>query len=219
MMTYDPNLLRLYIPGGQEVAIVDISQSPPAYLAGGPFPICSPSQQSSCIPTVPPASRSAGDPCKSTTAQTLTIVGVAALPDGSRAYVGAYYTDANDNICPQVTVIDATNNTIETPSIPIPGFSDATNPASPLYYVPNCANTRDTPSVGPLGNGFRFMMGAGGDSTRAYLSSCDGGMVNIIDTSTDAYLVNITAPIGIRPLIPPVLQNPPMNPVFLIAGP
>lgn len=216
VMTYDPNLLRLYIPGAQEVAIVDISQSPPAYLAGGPFPTCLGTQTSSCIPTVPPASRGAGDPCLSTTAQALTIVAVAALPDGSRAYVGAYYTDSNDNICPQVTVINATNNTIETPSIPIPGFPDATNPAS-LYYVPDCTNTRDM--VGPLGSGFRFMMGAGGDSTRTYLSSCDGGLVDIINTQTDAYLVNITAPIGIRQIIPPALQNPPMNPVFLIAGP
>ncbi|MGB7150840.1 MAG: hypothetical protein WBD45_16895, partial [Terriglobales bacterium] len=216
VMTYDPNLLRLYIPGAQEVAIVDISQSPPAYLAGGPFPTCLGTQTSSCIPTVPPASRGAGDPCLSTTAQALTIVAVAALPDGSRAYVGAYYTDSNDNICPQVTVINATNNMIETPSIPIPGFPDATNPAS-LYYVPDCTNTRDM--VGPLGSGFRFMMGAGGDSTRTYLSSCDGGLVDIINTQTDAYLVNITAPIGIRQIIPPALQNPPMNPVFLIAGP
>ena len=206
LMTYDPNLLRLYIPGGQEVAIVDISQSPPAYLAGGPLTIAA----------LSPSARSVGDPCALTSVGTLTVVAVAALPDGSRAYVGAYYTDSNDNICPQVTVIDATNNTIETPSIPIPGFPDATNPTS-LYYVPVCANTRNT--VGPLGSGFRFMMGAGGDSTRAYLSSCDGGLVDIIDTSTDAYLVDITAPIGIRPLIPPALQNPPMNPVFLIAGP
>jgi hypothetical protein len=206
IMTYDPNLLRLYIPGGQEVAIIDISQSPPVYLAGGPL----------TIPTVSPSSRSAGDPCALTSPQTLTVFGVAALPDGSRAYVGAYYTDANDNICPQVTVINATNNAIQTPSIPIPGFPDATNPTS-LYYVPDCANTRDV--VGPLGSGFRFMMAAGGDSTRAYLSSCDGGLVDIINTSTDSYLVNITAPIGVRTLIPPALQNPPMNPIFLIAGP
>jgi hypothetical protein len=206
LMTYDPNLLRLYIPGGQEVAIVDISQSPPVYLAGGPL----------TISAVSPSMRSVGDPCKLTSIGTLTVVAVAALPDGSRAYVGAYYTDSNDNICPQATVIDATNNTIETPSIPIPGFPDATNPAS-LYYVPDCANTRDV--VGPLGSGFRFMMGAGGDSTRAYLSSCDGGLVDIINTATDAYLVNITAPIGIRQIIPPALQNPPMNPIFLIAGP
>lgn len=208
MMTYDPNLLRLYIAGMQEVAIVDISQSPPVYLAGGPL----------TIPTVSPSSRSAGDPCALTSPQTLTAFDVAALPDGSRAYVGAYYTDANDNICPQVTVINATNNAIQTPSIPIPGFPDATNPTS-LYYVPDCANTRDTAAIGPVGSGFRFMMAAGGDSTRAYLSSCDGGLVDIINTSTNTYLVNITAPIGIRTVIPPALQNPPMNPVFLIAGP
>lgn len=222
IMTYDPNLLRLYIPGTQEVAIVDISQSPPAYLAGGPIPTCLGTQTSSCIPTVTPGSRSAGDPCQSTSAQALTVVAVAALPDGSRAYVGAYYTDTNGNICPQMTVINATNNTIETPSIPIPGFPDATNPTLPggtknPYYVPNCGNTRDM--VGPLGSGFRFMMGAAGDSTRVYLSSCDGGMVNIINTQTNAYLVNITAPIGIRQIIPPAPQNPPMNPIFLIAGP
>jgi hypothetical protein len=206
IMTYDPNLLRLYIPGAQEVAIVDISQSPPVYLAGGPLPITA----------VSPSLRSAGDPCQLTSIGTLSVVGVAALPDGSRAYVGAYYTDSNDNICPQVTVINATNNAIETPSIPIPGFPDATNPVS-IYYVPNCGNTRDV--VGPLGSGFRFMMAAGGDSTRAYMSSCDGGLVDIINTSTEAYLVSITAPIGIRQIIPPAVQNPPMNPVFLIAGP
>jgi hypothetical protein len=276
IMTYDPNLLRLYIPGGQEVAIVDISQSPPQLIVMIPIP----SFTLLNLPSVP-----------------ATATAAAALPDGSRAYVSSYavlpsqlnvtsisgdgtnanyaYTltaghdltagvgvtvagtqqsgfdgtfivgaivsgtatcpgecfqvpnttalssttvsasGAGSNIFPQVTVVNATSNTVTTTAA-IPGFPDATNPAS-LYYVPDCANTRD--AVGPLGSGFRFMMGAGGDSTRAYLSSCDGGLVDIINTSTDAYLVNITAPIGVRPLIPPALQNPPMNPVFLIAGP
>ncbi len=215
IMTYDPNLLRLYIPGGQQVAIVDISQSPPQYLGGGPIPTCqaSPAAAPLCIPTALPSSRGASDPCSLTSAQTLTVVAVAALPDGSAAYVGAYYDDANDNICPQVTVIDTTSNTIETPSIAIPGFPDATIPilaggAANPYYVPVCATTR-----------FRFMMAAGGDSSRAYLSSCDGGMVNIIDTSTESYLVNLQAPVGVRPPISPSQLNPPQNPVFLIAGP
>jgi hypothetical protein len=44
-------------------------------------------------------------------------------------------------------------------------------------------------------------------------------MVNIIDTSTDTYFLNLNAPIGTRPPIPPNPQNPPQNPVFLIAGP
>ena len=97
------------------------------------------------------------------------------------------------NICPQVTVINATNNTIKTPQITIPGVPG---------YEPFCATTR-----------FRFMMAAGGDSSRAYLSSCDGGNVHIIDTSNDTYIGNLAAPPGSRE------SNPPQNPVFLFAGP
>ena len=205
-MTYDSNLLRLYIPGGQQMAIVDVSQSPPQYLAGGPIPTCDQAPHSSnCIPTVAPSSRGASDPCSLTSAQALTVVAVAALPDGSRAYVGAYYEDANDNICPQVTVVWVTSNTIKT-TVAIPGFPDATNPSS-QYYVPVCATTR-----------FRFMMAAGGDSSHAYLSSCDGGMVNIVDTSSDTYITNLTAPVSSRSVVGSS-QNPPQNPVFLIAGP
>jgi hypothetical protein len=103
------------------------------------------------------------------------------------------------NICPQVTVINATSNTIKTPQITIPGVPG---------YEPFCATTR-----------FRFMMAAAGDSSRAYLSSCDGGNVNIIDTSNDTYIENLPAPIGSRPPIPPSPTNPPQNPVFLFAGP
>ncbi len=62
-------------------------------------------------------------------------------------------------------------------------------------------------------------MAAGGDSSRAYLSSCDGGNVNIIDTSNDTYIENLPAPVGSRPPIPPNPLNPPQNPVFLFAGP
>jgi len=111
--------------------------------------------------------------------------------------VGAYYEDAAANICPQVTVIAAVSNTIKT-SIAIPGF-----PA----YDAFCANTR-----------FRITMAAAGDSSRAYLASCDGGMVNIIDTSSETYVLNLPAPISSR-TVQGNPQNPPENPVFLIAGP
>jgi hypothetical protein len=107
------------------------------------------------------------------------------------------------NVFPQVTVVWATSNTIKT-TVGIPGFPDATNPtyANGQYYAPVCATTR-----------FRIMMAAGGDSSRAYLSSCDGGNVNFIDTSIDSYILNMPAPFGSR------LNNPPQNPVFLFAGP
>ena len=195
-MLYDGNLNRLYIPGGSQLTILDISRSTPVVMTGGPI----------AIPTVAPGSRLVSDPCSLTSAQPLTVAAVAALPDASRAYVGAFYLDASDNICPQVTVIDVASNTIKS-SIAVPGFPNATNPNS-LYFAPVCATTR-----------FRFTMAAGGDSSRAYLASCDGGMVNIIDTSTDTYILNKSAPVGTRPPIPPSLLNPPQNPVFLFAGP
>jgi DNA-binding beta-propeller fold protein YncE len=116
------------------------------------------------------------------------------------------------NIFSQVTAVWTNSNTIKT-TTEIPGFPDATvqtlpnSKASP-YYVSACVTTR-----------FRFMMAAAGDSSRAYLSSCDGGNVNVIDTSTDTYILNIQAPIGTRPPIAPSGLNQPQNPVFLIAGP
>ena len=187
-MLYDGNKNRLYIPGGTQLTILDVSQSTPVVLTGGPI----------AIPTVAPSSRVASDPCSLTSPQTLTVAAVAALPDGSRAYVGAFYEDTTNNInyiCPQVTVVNVANNTLKSP-IAVPGF-----PA----FDALCSTTR-----------FRVTMAAGGDSSRAYLASCDGGMVNIIDTTSDTYVLNLPAPIGVRP---GGQQNLPQNPVFLFAGP
>jgi len=267
-MLYDGHLNRLYIAGGNQLAVVDAAQSVPQLLKSVPIPQ---------IPGVPPVNASA--------------VGVAALPDGSRAYVASVsapqpsqvsisavqgdgttatysytltgghdvtpgmtiaisgintpagfdgtfkinivsgtscdqqvctFQAANttaaaqtsvagagsstiDNLFPQVTVINTSGNTIKT-TVGIPGFPDATVVGSP-FYVPVCVTTR-----------FRFNMAAGGDSSRAYLASCDGGNVNFIDTANDTYLQRLPAPVSDRP---PVNGNqpPPQNPVFMIAGP
>jgi DNA-binding beta-propeller fold protein YncE len=185
-MFYDVNKNRLYIPGGTTLTILDVSGSIPKLLAA------------LTIPTAMPSSRLSFDPCATTAVQTLTVSAVTALPDGSRAYVGAYYEDLSDNICPEVAVIDVPSNTVKT-YFGVPG-----SPAFDEF----CSTTR-----------FRIMMAAAGDSTRAYLSSCDGGNVSLVDTSIDNYILNLAAPIGIRAPIPPNPQNPPQNPVFLIAGP
>jgi len=187
-MVYDGNLNQLYIPGGSQVAIVDVSQSVPATLATIP------------ITAVVAATRSASDPCAATTIATLNTIDVAALPDNTQAYAGTYYEAAVGGvnyICPQVTAINTTSNTPEPPVIAIPGFA---------AYDAFCASTR-----------FRVTMSPGGDSTRAYLASCDGGMVNIIDTSTDSYIENQPVPAGT--LTGTGGQNLPQNPVFLLAGP
>lgn len=196
-MLYDGNLNRLYIPGGGELTILDVSQPTPAVLTGGPI----------AIPTVTPSSRGTADPCVGTSTASLNTVAVAALPDGSRAYVGSYYESAiqgTQYVCPQVTVIDLSSNAIKA-YFAVPGF-----PA----YDALCSPSLPSPRVR-----FRLTMAAGGDSSRAYLASCDGGMVNMIDTATDTYILNLPAPVGARAPIPPDPQNPPQNPVFLLAGP
>jgi DNA-binding beta-propeller fold protein YncE len=198
-IVYDSNRNRLYIAGeavvsgtlGNAVVIVDAAQTTPATIATIP------------ITAVPPANRGADDPCSTTSVATLRTVDVAALPDGSRAYAGSYYEDSQNNICPQVTVIDAVSNTFKS-SIAIPGF-----PAFDDFCSPTLSKRPPR---------FRIMMAAAGDSTRAYLSSCDGGNVNVIDTATDTYLLSLQAPISSR-TVQGQQFNPPQNPVFLIAGP
>jgi hypothetical protein len=185
-MVYDGHLNRLYIPGGNSVAVVDVSQSAPSLLA--------------TVAITEATNRSASDPCATTATVTLNTVTAAALPDGSRAYFGAFYEDSSSppNICPQVTVINTSNNSVKA-VIAVPGSPNSDD---------LCANTR-----------FRFTMAAGGDSSRTYLASCDSGGVNVIDTSTDSFLVNLPGPFSSRPPISPGKQPPPQNPVFLIAGP
>jgi hypothetical protein len=186
-MLYDGNLNRLFIPGASELAILDASQTIPTVINGTPV----------IIPPIGLSARTAaGDPCASTTLPTgVNTVAVTTLPDGSRAYVGSYYETAVqgvNTICPQVTVVDAVSNTIKT-NIAIPGFA---------AFDAFCSTTR-----------LRLTMASAGDSSRAYLGSCDGGNVSIIDTTTDTYVVNLPAPAGSR------LNNPPQSPVFLLAGP
>jgi DNA-binding beta-propeller fold protein YncE len=188
-MVYDGNLNRLYIPEGGQVTIVDTSQSAPALLASVP------------ITAVSPASRSVSDICSQTTVTTLYTVDVTAMPNGLFAYAGTYYEAAVQGvnyICPQVSVINATNYSNQA-TVAIPGFA---------AYDAFCAQP-----VSQGGPRFRLAMAAGGDSSRAYLASCDGGNVNIIDTSNNSYIENQPAPTS-SPNAPAS-----QNPVFLLAGP
>jgi len=272
-MTYDSVLNRLYIPGGTQTTVVDISQQQPQVLS------------TFQISPFPSSQRVQGDVCSTFSSTSVTAAAATSLPDGSRAYIGAFAafevdvnisaatvntqtgittytyslqppgttdllpgmvitisgvtssnevnnisdfdgtfsvltvgggmfqvantptdtyisggTGAAPNVCPQVTVMNATSFSVKSP-IAVPGVPGSSFCADP-------AKTR-----------FRMTMAAAGDSTRAYLASCDGGSVNFIDTSTDTYLLTTPAPASARPPIPPSQQNPPQNPVFMIAGP
>jgi hypothetical protein len=118
------------------------------------------------------------------------------------------------NIFSQVTVVWTTSNTVKT-NVQFPGFPDATDPAT-QYYVPACVVPV---SPTPYRATFRFMMAAAGDSSATYMSSCDGGRVNIVDTSSDTYSNTLLEPVGARQTMPPSPLNLPQNPVFLFAGP
>ncbi len=196
-MVYDVRQNRLYVPSTDlsdtvtpaRLAVIDVSGPQPA----APVLVK--------VSTVPPTARTASDPCATTSATALTAVAAASLPDASRVYLGAYYADGAGNFCPQVTAINTSSDTIKNQTA-VPGF-----PSFAPFSPPICGLTR-----------FRFLMAAGGDSSRVYLSSCDAGNVNLIDTTTDTYLVNLPAPGSSRPPITGT-QPPLQNPVFLFAGP
>jgi hypothetical protein len=103
------------------------------------------------------------------------------------------------NYFPQITVLLTQANTIKT-TIPLPGFPS---------FDHWCSQTR-----------FRYSVAAGGDSSRAYLASCDGGIIDAIRTSDETFYVRIQAPANsLRPIQPPFTDLPPQNSVFVVAGP
>ena len=262
-MTYDGHLNRLYIAGGTQLAVVDVSGSSPASLATVAIPafallnLTSVSANGVAVTALPDGSRAyvasvpssadlvlpsqlsissvSGDGTTATYTYTLTsghdltpgvtitIAGtvtgfdgtfqVSAVVKGTAACPAVCFqvpnattsaatlvtgTASGNNIFPQVTVVNASSNTIKT-NVGVNGF---------LPFDAICATTR-----------FRFAMAAAGDSSRAYLSACDGGNINVIDTANDAFLTGLAAPFSARPPIPPNTEPPPQNAVFLIAGP
>lgn len=262
-MTYDGHLNRLYIAGGSQMAVVDVSAQIPRLLKTVAIPAYSllnlPSVNASAtaVTALPDGSRAyvvsvpsstdlvlpsqltissvSGDGTTATytyalatghdlaPGATISIAGTATGFDGtfqvSRVVSGtaacptACFQVANttsasatpvsgtatgENIFPQVTVVNTSSNTIKT-TLAIAAFPP---------YDTACATAR-----------FRFAMASAGDSSRAYMSACDGGNINVIDTSTDTFITALEAPDSARPPIPPNPQQPPQNPVFLIAGP
>jgi len=119
-------------------------------------------------------------------------VAVAALPDGSRAYVSSASVSGG-NVTSKVTVINAADGSVRT-----------TIPLTTATKV--CASN---PSELPIA--------AAVDSSRVYVGNCDAGNVAIIQTLNDTMLLQMPAPLSASfsttgtPL--------PQNPVFVVAGP
>lgn len=119
-------------------------------------------------------------------------VSVAALIDGSRAYVSSASVNGG-NVTSSVTVINA--------------LSGSVSSTIPITTVPKvCAS-----------NPSELSIAASADSTRVYVGNCDAGNVAIIQTLNDTIVLQMPAPLSAAfsssgtPL--------PQNPVFVVAGP
>jgi hypothetical protein len=189
---YDGNLNRLYItnPVAGTVTILNATADPPTVLA------------TINVTTSPNAHCPAG--CMP--------LSVAALPDGSRAYVASLQcASLTGGTCmtgttatTYVTVISALDNAV-TKTIALP----------PVTALANCASIP-----------FRLSAAAGGDSSRFYVANCDAGSVSIVNTSGDILVANnqgqplaLPAPVSAAAPPPGSTQPPPQNPVFMVAGP
>jgi DNA-binding beta-propeller fold protein YncE len=119
-------------------------------------------------------------------------VSIAALPDGSRAYVSSA-TVSGSAVTSQVVVINASDGSIRSTI----GLGAATSA---------CA-----------ANPSRLSIAASADSSRVYVGNCDAGNVAVITTLSDTVVLPIPAPqsavLGSNGM--PL----PQNPVFVVAGP
>jgi YVTN family beta-propeller protein len=157
-----------------------------------------------------------------------TPVSVAALPDGTRAYVASYQVsspscpvDQPCSITSQVTVINASSNTISSViSLGSVNVDNLTNPITSTVDDTGCNPDTTTHPVR-----FRLSIAASGDSTKVHVAHCDAGSTYIIRTSNDTletdHLGNplvIPAPVSSFP--PPQVgaQPPPQNPMFLLSA-
>jgi len=165
---YDGRTNRLYVPNPttSKVTILDASSDTLPILA--------------TIDLTAAAPAAGGAPCPNTGCSPTS---VAALPDGSRAYVASYYIDTTSANCQQTACLQAQVTVID----------QLTNQVSKVISLPQS-------SVSPVGNcaaaRFRISAAAATDGSRIYVSSCDAGRVESINPSGDVYFATIPAPVS-----------------------
>jgi len=187
-MLYDPKLNRLYItnPTAGTVSILDASTDPPNTLTAS-LPIPEYSPQTSSDPL---------NPCRGAS---VTPTSIAALADGTRAYVASYQISGGQ-ICSQVSVINTANNTVTKTiglefAVPATGLQSTGVPVAPDQT--GCGSTRSpSSSVPPFiqNTGFRVSVASSADSSKVYVANCDAGSTAIIPNSTDTQSANVGSP-------------------------
>ena len=185
-MLYDPKLNRLYItnPTARTVSILDASTDPPSSLTDEPVTIPEYSPQKSSDPL---------NPCQGTA---VTPTSIAALPDGTRAYVASFQVSGT-LICSQVSVINTTNNTVTNSTglvFVVPASGPLTTAVPVAQDEAGCKAARPAPAA--INTGFRLSVASAADSSKVYVANCDAGSTAIIPTSSAAQTANVPSPVS-----------------------
>jgi len=127
-------------------------------------------------------------------------VSIAVLPDGTRAYVGSYMlvTDPANGLPAiewQIAVINAQSLTLRS-TVPA-------DPSSTLFDIDtvNPTGCGSTPfGTSPLP--FRVSVAASGDSSKVFVSNCDAGTTEVVQTSDDTLVSSPQSPMLTLPAQP-----------------
>jgi len=141
------------------------------------------------------------DTLPSTSVAVASPVAVAALPDGTRAYISSATVTASpsgNTVSSQVTVLYATDLSVKT-----------TIPLTQVRSAPGCASKTWS----------ELFMASAADSTRVYVWNCDAGNTAIIQTSNDTLVAQLASPVSAQKPATNGGIPPPQNPVFVLAGP
>lgn len=220
---YDPNLNRLYVTNPVTSTVYVFSAT------GGVDPTTGLANDTPTLLATISLSAGKTPPCPSGCSP----VSVAALPDGSRFYVASYEVAAScpdpfvAGLCviPRLTVIDARNFSLKVPSM----FLLSSPPfVSAQYAVPRVADCSPTSPYTPGSARFRLFAAAAADGSRVDVSICDGGVVAVVNTTTntistgtnapDTLLTDLLAPFSAAGAPGSGAQPPPQNPIFLLTG-
>ena len=200
-MRYDAKLNRLYVASstGATLSVLDASVDPPTPLTSAPI-------------TISAASPAAGqsDPC---TGAAVTPVSVAALPDGTRAYVGSYrFVPSSGALCSQISVVNTSSNTV------IATLSLGSVMVTIANPNPTGCNTAASIPATPSFARFSLSLAASADSSRVYAANCDAGNTAIVRTLDNTLVLNLPSPLSDFKTANGSTA-PPQNPVFILAGP
>jgi YVTN family beta-propeller protein len=200
-LRYDGKLNRLYVISSTDatLSILDASADPPVPLTAAALTI------SAALPASGQTDPCSGAPVKP--------VSIAALPDGTRAYVGSYrFVPSSGALCSQISVVNTSSNTI---IAAIPLGSTTVDLANPN---PTGCNTAASILAIPPFARFSVSLAASADSSRVYAANCDAGNTAILRTLDNVLVLNLPSPVSdfktANGSIPP-----PQNPVFILAGP